>query len=80
MVTRNDFIQQALQYQQGTVYERMSVMPVDLLSMKVFVPNIEEQIKIANILSKYDDLIAISKNQLNTLQTLKKGLLQQMFV
>ena len=80
LVTRNDFIQQALQYQQGTVYERMSVMPVDLLSMKVFVPNIEEQIKIANILSKYDELIAISKNQLNTLQTLKKGLLQQMFV
>ena len=48
--------------------------------MKVFVPNIEEQTKIANILSKYDELITISKNQLNTLQTLKKGLLQQMFI
>ena len=80
LVTRNDFIQQALQYQQGTVYERMSVMPVDLLSMKVFVPNIEEQIKIANILSKYDELIAISKNQLDSIKTLKKGLLQQMFI
>ena len=46
----------------------------------VHIPYLEEQIKIANILSKYDELIAISKNQLNTLQTLKKGLLQQMFV
>ena len=41
--------------------------------------SLEKQIKTANILSKYDELIAIAKNQFNTLQTLKKGLLQQMF-
>ena len=38
--------------------------------------SIEKQIKIANTLSKYDEIIAIAKNQFNTLQTLKKGLLQ----
>ena len=32
-VTRNDFIKRALKYQQGTVYERQSVSPADLLSM-----------------------------------------------
>ena len=42
--------------------------------------SLEKQIKTANVLSKYDELIAISKNQLNTLQTLKKELLQQMFI
>ena len=42
--------------------------------------SLEKQIKTANILSKYDELIAIAKNQFNTLQTLKKELLQQMFV
>ena len=42
--------------------------------------SLEKQIKIANILSKYDELIAISKNQLNALKQLKKGLLQQMFI
>ena len=52
----------------------------DFMNFTISIPDIEEQIKIANILSKYDELIAISKNQLNTLQTLKKGLLQQMFV
>ena len=38
LVTRQDFIQYALRYQQGTVYERMSVSPEDLLSIKVFIP------------------------------------------
>ena len=52
----------------------------DFMNFTISIPDIEEQIKIANMLSKYDELIAISKNQLNTLQTLKKGLLQQMFV
>ena len=52
----------------------------DFMNFIISIPDIEEQIKIANMLSKYDELIAISKNQLNTLQTLKKGLLQQMFV
>ena len=42
--------------------------------------SIEKQIKIANILSKYDELIAISKNQLDSLKQLKKELLQQMFI
>ena len=41
--------------------------------------NLGKQIKTANVLSKYDELIAIAKNQLKAFQTLKKGLLQQMF-
>lgn len=51
LVTRRDFIEYALKYQQGTVYERMSVSSDDLLSIKVMVPCIAEQQKIADCLS-----------------------------
>ena len=50
------------------------------MNFTISIPDIEEQIKIANVLSKYDELIAISKNQLDSIKTLKKGLLQQMFI
>ena len=80
LVTRHDFIEYALKYQQGTVYERMSVSPDDLLSIKVMVPCIAEQQKIADCLSSLDDVIEKQKATLAAWEELKKGLLQQMFV
>lgn len=80
LVTRRDFIEYALKYQQGTVYERMSVSPDDLLSIKVMVPCIAEQQKIADCLSSLDEVIEKQKATLAACEELKKGLLQQMFV
>ena len=80
LVTRQDFIQYALRYQQGTVYERMSVSPEDLLSIKVFIPCLAEQQKIADCLSSLDDVIEKQKATLAAWEEMKKGLLQQMFV
>lgn len=80
LVTRQDFIQYALRYQQGTVYERMSVSPEDLLSIKVFIPCLAEQQKIADCLSALDDVIEKQKATLAAWEEMKKGLLQQMFV
>ena len=80
LVTRQDFIQYALRYQQGTVYERMSVSPEDLLSIKVFIPCLAEQQKIADCLSVLDDVIEKQKATLAAWEEMKKGLLQQMFV
>lgn len=80
LVTRRDFIEYALKYQQGTVYERMSVSPDDLLSIKVMVPYLEEQQKIADCLSSLDEVIEKQKATLAAWEELKKGLLQQMFV
>lgn len=80
-VVRKSFIQTALSYQQGTVYERMSVNANDLCSIYVFIPSsLEEQTKIANCLSKYDDLIAATENKLAAYKQLKKCMLQNMFV
>lgn len=80
LVTRNDFINYALKYQQGTVYERMAVSPDDLLKIKVLVPSFSEQQKIADCLSAFNDVIKKQKEILEKWQELKKGLLKQMFV
>ena len=80
LVTRRDFIEYALKYEQGTVYERMSVSSDDLLSIKVMVPCIAEQQKIADCLSSLDEVIEKQKATLAAWEELKKGLLQKMFV
>ena len=74
------FIKQALKYQEGTIYERMSVNPEDLLSIKIKLPSIPEQQKIASFLSAIDKKIELTKSRLENLKTYKKGLLQKMFV
>ena len=80
----NQYLRVELNKYKGTITHRSTRRKYEfdnkeLHNLKIKIPCLEEQIKIANVLSKYDELIAISKNQLNILQTLKKGLLQQMF-
>lgn len=52
----------------------------DFYNIKIKLPCIEEQTKIANFLSKIDSIIEEEKNKLEDLRQWKKGLLQQMFV
>src|SRR5574340_788150 len=56
-VTRNDFIKRALKYQQGTVYERQSVSPTNLLAMNVYLPGKSEQEKIGSFFQQLDETI-----------------------
>ena len=51
-----------------------------LKQMNIKVPCLEEQQKIANFLSSFNEKISIEKEILGHLKQLKKGLLQQMFV
>jgi len=46
----------------------------------IIIPHPDEQTKIANFLSSLDDKINLIESELNHAQTIKKGLLQQMFV
>lgn len=80
LLTQADFINYALRYQEGTVYERMSVSPENLLSISVNVPTMEEQIKIAKFVTTLDKKIEIENNILKDLEHLQYALLQQMFV
>jgi type I restriction enzyme S subunit len=78
IVKSYNFIQKALKYQEGTVYERMAVKPRDLLKIKILLPPLQEQQKIAEILSLHDKEIELLKKKLNLLKEQKKGLMQQL--
>ena len=51
-----------------------------MVEIKIGVPFLEEQQKIADFLSSFDEKIDAEKETLEHLKELKKGLLQQMFV
>ena len=51
-----------------------------LTDMKIQLPCLEEQSKIANFLSNIDNLTEEEQNNLDDLREMKKGFLQQMFV
>lgn len=51
-----------------------------LYNMKIELPCLEEQTKIADFISSFDEKISTEKEILEHLKELKKGLLQQMFV
>lgn len=75
-----DFINRALKYQQGTVYERMAVSPEDLLTMEISVPPIEIQNRIAHIFTELDAHIKKNESVLECLQKCKKQLLSSLFI
>jgi len=51
----------------------------DFLKLRVLVPDISEQQKIAECLTSLDEVIAAQRQKLDALKTHKKGLMQQLF-
>jgi type I restriction enzyme S subunit len=80
LVTKEDFINYALQFEEGSVYERMSVSPKNLLGIAVQIPSLESQKKICKFISLIDDQLKLEENKLNTYKNIKQGLLQQLFI
>ena len=79
IVTSENFINKALKYQEGTVYERMAVKPKDLLKLPIFIPpTLAEQEKIAEFLLSIDKKIELEEEKLNKLKEYKKGLIQKL--
>lgn len=64
----------------GTSNSQKRVTPDIIMDMPVSIPCLEEQQKIADFLSAYDEAISYAKQELDKWKELKKGLLQQMFV
>ncbi len=79
-IVRPDFIRYSLKYQQGTVYERQSVSPTDLLSLNISVPSEDEQIRISDIFMHIDNTIILYQKKLENLIAIKKSYLQKMFI
>ena len=51
-----------------------------LAEIKIYLPSLPEQTKIANFLSAIDDKITLVEKQLAATKTYKKGLMQQLFI
>ena len=79
LVSKKDFIQDALQYQKGTVYERMSVCSTDFLNLDVKIPSVAEQRQIGSIFERLDALISQHQHKYDTLVAVKKAMLEKMF-
>lgn len=80
LVTRPSFLARALRYQEGTVYERMSVRPEVLLSLTVAVPEPELQREIAETARLLERQIQAEEAVLADLRQRKKGLLQEVLM
>ena len=80
IVTSNDFINYSMRYQQGTVYERMSVSVEDFLKIKISPMDIKEQLKYAKISYCIDKKISKLDNELMILQKFKNNLLNKLFI
>ena len=78
-LSRWDFINRALRFQQGTVYERMAVSPEDFLTIHCRFPKLKEQEKIADFLRLIDQRIAKQSEHVEHLKKYKRGLLQAIF-
>ena len=78
-LTRWDFINRALKYQQGTVYERMAVSPEDFVSIKCCFPQKAEQTRLAEFITLLDKRIAAQGKYVEFLKKYKRGLLSSVF-
>lgn len=77
---RDEFINKARRYEQGTVYERMAVSPADFVKVKVAFPSLPEQRKIADFLNSLDKAIEAKQQQITLAENWKKGLMQGLFI
>ncbi|MDO4699840.1 MAG: restriction endonuclease subunit S [Moraxella sp.] len=78
--TRKDFIYNMVRFRQGVVYGQWKIPEKDFLTIQIFMPNDDEQRKIIQLFRQVDELITLHQRKLAHLKTLKKALLQQMFV
>ena len=78
-VTRWDFINHALRFQQGTVYERMAVSPEDFLSIQCYLPSKNEQVHISSLIRVLDNRIEKQQSYVDALKKYKRGVIQHIF-
>lgn len=78
VLSSDSFFEYVMQGVKGTKMPRGDKKHI--MEMPVFIPCFEEQQKIADFLSAYDEAISYAKQELEHWKQLKKGLLQQMFV
>ena len=80
IVTSDDFRNYSMKYQQGTVYERMSVSPEDFSKIKIVTCEKDKQEVISKIVMSLNQNINLLETKLVLLVKLKSKLLNDMFI
>ena len=80
ILLRKEFINQMVSFRQGVVYGQWKIHEDDFLNLDILVPKSNEQQKIGEFFAQLDNLITLHQRKLETLQKMKKSLLQKMFV
>lgn len=73
-------IAKMLKYRQGALYGQYKIPAEDFLSIRIDMPCLEEQQKIADFLSSVDDVIAASEEEVANLETQKKAVMKKIFL
>ena len=79
-LTNRNFIEKIRKFEQGTVYERMSVSPEDFLSYKIRIPSLSEQTFFCQKIQRLKNCSQNELEHLNLYKKLRQYLLRQMFI
>lgn len=79
-LTNRNFIEKIRKFEQGTVYERMSVSPEDFLSYKIRIPSSSEQTFFYQKIQRLKNCSQNELEHLNLYKKLRQYLLRQMFI
>ncbi len=79
LLTQRSFVSQMSKFRQGVVYGQWKIPEKEFLGMRIYIPSLEEQQKIASFLSTLDKLITAQGQKVDALKEKKKGLMQQLF-
>ena len=79
-LVRKDFINAMVKWRQGVIYGQWRIHESDFLKIEISVPSVEEQRKIGAYLDQLDNLITLHQRELEKLQSIKKALIEKMFV
>ena len=79
-LTNRNFIEKIRKFEQGTVYERMSVSPEDFLSYKIRIPSLSEQTFFYQKIQRLKNCSQNELEHLNLYKKLRQYLLCQMFI
>ena len=80
LVTSDDFRNYSMKYQQGTVFERMSVSPEDLQKIKIVPACKERQLLLSVTVKAINKKMKHFEEKLSLLSSLKKILLNDLFI
>ena len=72
-------IAKMLKYRQGALYGQYKIPAEDFLSIKIDMPCLEEQQKVADFLSSVDEVITASEEEAANLETQKKAVMKKIF-